>query len=135
MTLQFSETLRNAWLDQIETTIGASAILEIRTGAAPASCAAAATGTLLASISLPADWMNAASSGVVYKLGTWTDSFADASGEPGHFRLLNSAGTICGMQGTVTITGGGGDCEVDAYPVVMGLSVTVATFTLMAPGA
>ena len=63
MTVQFSVAVRNGWLDNTETTIGASPKLQIRTGAQPASCAAAATGTLLAEITCPADWMAAASAG------------------------------------------------------------------------
>ena len=36
MALQLSETVRNARLDSLETAVGASAILKIRTGAPPA---------------------------------------------------------------------------------------------------
>ena len=39
MSFQFSTAGRNAGLDAIFTTIGASAILKIRTGAAPANVA------------------------------------------------------------------------------------------------
>ena len=53
MTLQYSVAVRNARLDAVESTIGTSAILEIRSGAQPANCAAADSGTLLASMSLP----------------------------------------------------------------------------------
>lgn len=60
MTIQYSVAANNARLDAIETTIGASAILKIRTGAVPANAAAADTGTVLATVSLPADWMSGA---------------------------------------------------------------------------
>lgn len=63
MAIQFSVTAANALLDQIETTIGASAVMKIRTGAAPANCATADSGTVLATLTLPADWMSAASGG------------------------------------------------------------------------
>ena len=53
MALQFSTTLRNNRIGQVETTIGSSAVLEIRTGSPPASPADADTGTLLVSIALP----------------------------------------------------------------------------------
>ena len=53
--MQYSETVRNDKLDAIETTIGTSPTLEIRSGAAPASCADADSGTLLASLPLPWD--------------------------------------------------------------------------------
>jgi hypothetical protein len=48
MTVQLSVAARNARLDAIETAVGVSAILEIRSGAQPANCAAADSGTLLA---------------------------------------------------------------------------------------
>lgn len=88
MTVQFSVAVRNGRLDSIETTIGASAILKIRTGAQPANCAAADSGTVLATCNLPADWMAAAASGQKAKSGTWEDTSADATGTAGHFRLL-----------------------------------------------
>lgn len=53
MTLQKSVAVRNAGLDSIEATIGTSPILTIRTGAPPANCAAANSGTVLATITLP----------------------------------------------------------------------------------
>ena len=74
MALQFSVAFRNAMLDQFETVIGASPVLEIRSGAPPTNCAAADAGTLLASLALPADWMAAASGGTKALAGTWTDA-------------------------------------------------------------
>jgi len=71
MTLQFSTTVRNARLDAIETAIGAGAILKIRTGSVPANCAAADSGTALATLNLPSDYMAAASGGSKAKSGTW----------------------------------------------------------------
>lgn len=54
MTIQLSTDVRNARLDVIESTIGASPTLEIRDGAPPANCAAADSGTVLATLTLPA---------------------------------------------------------------------------------
>lgn len=65
MALQFSTALRNARADRIESYVGASAILKIRTGSVPPNCAAADSGTVLATLNLPADWMNDASAGAV----------------------------------------------------------------------
>lgn len=58
MTVQLSIAVRNARLDSLETAVGASAVLKIRTGAQPATCATADSGTVLATLSLPADWMS-----------------------------------------------------------------------------
>lgn len=61
MALQYSTAVRNARLDVVESTIGTSAVLKIRTGAEPANCGTADSGTVLASCTLPSDWMAAAS--------------------------------------------------------------------------
>ena len=105
MALQYSVAVRNAKLDAVETTVGTSAVLKIRTGAAPANCATADSGTVLATCSLPSDWMAAASGGTKAKAGTWEDTSADAAGTAAHFRLYASDGTTCHAQGTATATG------------------------------
>ena len=130
MAVQKSVTLRNAELDAIETTIGTSAVLKFRTGSAPATCATADSGTVVATLNLPSDWMSAASSGSKALLGTWSDTSADNSGTIAHWRLYASDGTTCHMQGTATITGGGGDITLDAVVVTAGQTITVTSFTL-----
>ena len=130
MAIQLSTAVRNARLDQIESTIGTSAILRVRTGAAPANCATADTGTVLATINLPADYMSAASGGVKQLTGSWVDSSADATGTAAHFRLYDSAGTTCHLQGTVTATGGGGDMEVNTTSFSAGQQFTITAFSL-----
>jgi hypothetical protein len=135
MALQYSVAVRHARLDAVEVTVGASAILEIRTGAPPANCAAADTGTLLASCALPADWMAAAASGAKAKSGTWEDTSANAAGTAGHFRIKDSTGTTCHIQGTVTATGGGGDMEAVNTSFAVGQSFSVSGFSLTAANA
>jgi hypothetical protein len=99
MSLQYSVDVNNARLDSIETTIGTAAIMRIRSGAMPATCATADAGTILSAITLPADWLLAAAAGVKAKSGTWSDAAADAAGLAGHFRVYDSAGTTCHIQG------------------------------------
>lgn len=130
MAIQFSVSVRNARLDAVETATGTSAILRIRTGAAPATCATADTGTVVATINCPSDWLAAASGGTKGITGTWQDLSADATGTAAHFRIYDSTGTTCHIQGTVTATGGGGDMEVTNTSFVAGQSFTVNTFTL-----
>jgi hypothetical protein len=129
MPIQLSVAARNARLDAIETTVGTSAVLQIRTGAPPADCAAANTGTLLATLNLPSDWMAAAASGAKALAGSWTAS-ASGTGTAGHFRIFNNGATTCHIQGTVTATGGGGDMTLDNTSIASGQTVTVNTFTL-----
>ena len=135
MAFQYSVAARNAALDAIETTIGTAPLLRIRTGAAPANCAASRTGTVLATMTLPSDWWAAASSGAKALSGTWQDSSADATGTAGHFEIMDSGGTTCHMQGSVTATGGGGDMTLDNTSITAGQQVTVTTFTVTAGGA
>ncbi len=130
MARQFSVALRNARLAAYESTIGTAPIMRIRTGAAPANCAAADTGTVLAEITLPTDWLTAPSSGAVAKSGTWEDTSANATGTAAHFRIYASDGTTCHDQGTVTVTGGGGDLTVDSVSFTSGQAFSVSTFTL-----
>lgn len=135
MSLQFSTTFRNDLLDRFEVVIGTSAVLKIRTGAAPATCGTADSGTVLATLTLPSDWLAAASSGTKAMAGTWQDTSADATGTAAHFRLYASDGTTCHCQGTVTITGGGGDIQVDSTAFTAAQSFSITSFTLTAPGA
>lgn len=129
MAIQFSITVRNARLDAIETAIGVSAVLKIRSGAAPANCAAADSGTVLATLALPSDWMSAAASGSKAKLGTWQDASADATGTAAHYRLYASDGVTCHEQGTVTATGGGGDMTLDNVSIASGQTVTITSYS------
>ena len=134
MSLQLSVSARNARLDSLETTVGTSAILKIRSGSVPADCATADAGTVLCSISLPSDWMAAASGGTKAKSGTWSNTAA-AAGTAAHFRIYDSGGTVCHAQGTVTATGGGGDMTLDNTSIASGQTVTINTFTLTAGNA
>lgn len=135
MALQYSVTVRNAQLDAVETTVGTAPILRIYSGSAPANCAAAASGTLLAEATLPSDWMAAANSGSKALSGTWQDASANATGTAGHWRLYDSGGTTCHAQGTVTATGGGGDMTLDNTSIASGQSVTITSFTITAGNA
>lgn len=130
MALQFSVAVRNGMLDAFETVVGTSAVLKIRTGSAPASCATADSGTVLATLNLPSDWMAAASAGTKEASGTWSDSSADGTGTAGHWRLYASDGTTCHAQGTVTITGGGGDLTVDNTSFATGQAFSVTAFSV-----
>jgi hypothetical protein len=135
MALQLSTAARNGMLDAIETELGASPILKIRTGSVPATCATADSGTVVATLNLPSDAFAAASAGSKAKSGTWEDTSADNTGTAGHWRLYKSDGTTCVAQGTVTATGGGGDMTVENTSFAAGQAFTVTSFTLNAANA
>ena len=129
MAIQLSVDLRNARLDVFETVIGTAPKLQLRTGTAPANCAAAATGDLVREIELPSDWMAAASNGSKVLAGTWTNVGTGIAGTVEHYRVLDNTGTTCHEQGTVTITGGGGDLTLDNNVVSDSQVITITTWT------
>jgi hypothetical protein len=136
MAVQASVALRNNMIGQYESTVGVSPKLQIRSGAQPTDCTAADSGTLICEITLPSDWMATASAGSISKLGTWSNTAA-AAGTAAHYRLKDSAGTTCHEQGTVSITGGGGDLTLDgaSTAIAAGQTVTVTTWTRTQSGA
>lgn len=129
MALQYSLPVNNARLDAVESTIGVSALLKLYTGAVPANCATVASGTILASIALPSDWMNGASAASKTKLGTWSGA-ASATGTAGYFRITDTAGTTVGLQGTAGMSGT--DMILDNSSLASTQVVTVSSFTLNA---
>jgi len=135
MAIQFSAAIRNGILDFLESDTGTAAVLKIKTGAQPATCATADSGTVLSSLTLPSDWMAAASGGTKAKSGTWSDASADATGTAAHWRLYKSDGTTCQAQGNITVSGGGGDLTLDSVSVTAGQVISITAFTFTAPGA
>lgn len=133
MAVQLAVSVRNAMLDAIETDTGTSAVLKIRTGAQPANCAAADSGTVLATLSLPSDYLAAASSGSKAKSGTWEDASADATGTAAHWRLYKSDGTTCQAQGSCGQ--GSGDLSLDNTSLVAGQQFTVTAWAFTAGNA
>lgn len=97
MVVQYSTAVRDLRADQWEVGIGTAPTLDIRTGAQPANCAASDTGTSLATMTLPSDWMGASSSGNKALAGSWSGTAANA-GTAGHYRIKQGGTTH--QQGT-----------------------------------
>ncbi len=134
MAKQLSDSARSAMGDAFETTVGTAPKLQIRSGAAPANCAAADSGTLLVEMSLPSDWLAAGAAGVKSLAGSW-QATAAAAGTAGHYRIKNTAGSTCHEQGTTTGTGGGGDMTLDNTVIAAAQQVTITAYTLTVGGA
>ena len=128
--MQLSTSVRNAVLDAIETTIGTSPVLRIRTGSAPSAPSDSDSGTVLATVSLPSDWMTAASGGIKDKDGTWSTTASD-TGTAGHFRLYASDGVTCHQQGTVGVSSA--DMIVDSVSFTSGQTFSITQFRWVAP--
>lgn len=127
MARQYSNAVRDGKRQSFEATVGTSPKFRILTGAPPSNCAAAQTGTLLAEIDLPADWLNHAGTGTSTKAGTW-DALGIAAGTAGYYRIVNNAGTVCHEQGTIGTSGT--DAIVDNDNIAVGQGVTVVVYTV-----
>lgn len=121
----------NAIVDLLDGGAGAG-LLRIYSGSAPTNVDAAATGTLLAELTLndPA-FGNAADAnpGATATANAITaDSSANATGTAGYFRAVDSNGNGI-IQGDVTATGGGGDLEINSTSIAAGAQVEVTSWT------
>ncbi len=128
MAIQFSVSARNARLEALETSMGASPVLKLRTGAQPLTVATADSGTVLCSMTLPADALAVAAAGVKVKAGTWFGTASGGGGTIAHFRIYQSDGTTCVMQGSCA--SGSGDLALDNAAVLDGQVVTVTAFAI-----
>jgi hypothetical protein len=130
MAFDFNTAALTDSLAFLDTSFPATSVLEIRTGAPP-GVANAAAGTVLVSFTLAAGpW--AAAAGAARALANLPLSAnATAAGVAGHFRLRNAADTRR-IEGSVTVTGGGGDLTLDNTNIANGQQVQVTGFTVNA---
>ena len=124
MAMQFSVTLRNDQVSQIQTRIGSAGHLKIFSGAQPANCAAADPSGLLADITLPATFLTS-TGGVTTIAGSWTVS-ASGTGTAACFRMYDGS-AACHLQGNVTT-----DLTLNNTSIASGQTVTVTSFTVTA---
>lgn len=133
MAVRLSDDMRSVAADPVSTDLN-SGTLNVYTGSQPASANDAATGTLLAAITLPADAFTEDGAGVITKTGTWSDTSANASGEAGWARFIGSTANRK-IDLSVTVTSGGGDIEFDDVDFVEGGVVTVSSFSFTLPAS
>ena len=143
MALKHSTGLRN-WLisNGFATAFDTDGRINFYTGSIPSGADDAATGTLLATLSLAADAFGSASGGSVSANSISSDTSVDNSGTPGYFMFYKSGETAPGsgataadkrLLGTVTITGGGGDITFDSVTWVAGGTAAMTNFSWTAP--
>lgn len=124
MSITLADTVASAMADAVTTAVDAGAAagtMKFYTGAKPASPADAATGTLLATVTLADPAAAAAAAGVAAWTGA-TSVAAAASGTPGWFRVADSNGTVV-FDGTVGTSGA--DVNFDNVTWVAGGTVTL----------
>lgn len=138
MAITHSTGLRNYSLDSgPATAFDTTGRIAIYTGTQP-TANAAATGTLLATLTMSSDAFAAASGGAIVANSITGDSAADATGTAGYFivyrtgdtALTSAAGTTDRrLIGSITATGGGGDMTFDTVSFVSGVPVNMTGFT------
>lgn len=135
MTYKTSQNARNAMCDALVDRFdngSSNAYIEIRTGAAPATCETADSGTLLGTLPMSDPSFGSAAAGVATAASITGDSVADASGTAGHFRVKDSDGNV-EFQGNITASAGGGALELDDVNIVAGGQINITSFTLTQP--
>ena len=149
MTIRLSTGTRNALCSTAGfSSIFANGIIEVRTGAQPASADAAATGTLLGTITLnsgafvagsPTNGLTfaAAENGAVSKSGVWSFS-GIAAGTAGWFRLKGNAldndapsTTLPRLDGSIATSGA--DMALSNISIAIGAPTTIDTFVWAQP--
>jgi hypothetical protein len=133
MALQFSDAARNGMGDGVTTAVGSNATLRIYSGTKPTDESTALSGnTLLAQLACSATFAPGASGGVVTVNTISNDVSADATGTATFFRVYQSNGTTCVIQGDVGTSGS--DLNLNTTSIVSGGIVSVTSFTMTFPG-
>lgn len=132
MALQFSVALQNARANDITTQVGNAGFLEIFTGAAPANCGTATSGTKLCSLPLGSPFAAGASAGVLTPTLPTTEN-ALATGTAGYWRIFKTDDTTCVLQGSVGTSGA--DLNLNTLAIVSGGPVVITSFTITEGGA
>lgn len=138
MATRLATAARNAATNAVtalaDADVGAGSI-QIRTGAQPATANDPATGTLLATLTLADPSFGAAAAGVATLDATPVLSTTGvAAGTAGWFRMLDNSGDTV-LDGAVTVTGGGGEMELNTTTISIGVTVEVTAGTLTTPAS
>lgn len=129
MAIQYSLTHRTNRMATLNTDIGINAVIKVFTGAAPANCGTADTGTLLVQFA-----GNAAAFGTVASQVLTASAVASVnaanSGTAGYCRVYPSAATTTNavFQGTAGLSGT--DMILTANPVTAGQTINFTSLTI-----
>lgn len=134
MTVRLSTASRNASTDAVvdRCDLGGAGSIEIRSGSQPASAEDAASGTLLATITMSATAFGSSATGVATLAGTPLSATAAATGTAGWARVKNGSGATV-MDVSVTATSGGGDIELASTSIVSGATVRITSGSYTTP--
>ena len=135
LTFRISNAAAIAMLDVLGSTTfdaGTAAMINIYTGAQPADVETAASGTLLAELTMSADAFGAAADinpgARVTAAAITQDSSANATGTAGYFRCFTQTGGTAICDGTVATSGG--DMTVNTTSFTAGATVSCSEFLI-----
>lgn len=132
--LRLATTARNAAASAVTGLLDAGAAagtIQIRTGSMPATPQTAASGTLLATVTLSDPAGGAPSTGVV-TIADPASVTGVAAGTAGWARFLDSNANAV-MDCDVTATGGGGGIELSTTTISVGVTVDLGAITFTIP--
>lgn len=134
MALSLITALRNSLLTEISALAdagAAGATISLYTTPQPATANDAATGTLLATLTMSVTSFQAPVSGAMTANAITGDASADATGTAVYFRLEDSdSNTVC--DGTVGLVASGADLELNTTSITAGIQVDITSMVLNA---
>jgi hypothetical protein len=130
MTIQLAESTRDARIQAFIDDVGTSPVFKIFAGEQPVDCAMADSGTVLMTITLSPTFASTPSGGSSNFTDFPMSHAASATDVAGHFRLYQSDGTTCKMQGDVSLIGDSGNITVNDISMVSGASYNISTFAI-----
>lgn len=137
MAIRLPPASRNAGANAVADLLDggpAPGTIDIRTGAQPAAATDAASGTLLATLTLNDPAFGAAVNGVkTLSVAPAVTTPGIAAGTAAWFRAKDSTGATV-MDGAITATGGGGDLTLSTTAISVGLTVRITGGTVTMPG-
>lgn len=136
-TVNLTVSARNALLARLllsmdPTVGGAAATLNIYSGTKPVNADAAATGTLLGTLTFSDPVAPAPSGGVATMSAIAQDASADATGTATWCRVFDPTGTTI-FDGVVTATGGGGFLELNTTAIALGGPIQITGMQINIP--
>lgn len=136
MAIRLPTASRNAAVaavaNLVDADVGAGTI-QVRSGGQPASANDPASGTLLCTFTLadPA-WSGPVVGVMTLDTTPVLSTTGVAAANAGWFRMLDNSGDTI-LDGSVTVTGGGGDLELNTIAISIGLTVEITSGTLTMP--
>lgn len=129
MAIQYSLTSRTNRMTQLNTDIGANAVIKVFSGTQPANCGTADSGTLLLTFAGNAGGFGSVASQVLTASAVASVT-ASASGTAGYFRVYPSAATAINavFQGTAGLSAT--DMILTANPVTAGQTCNFTSLTV-----